>query len=124
MRGRGWTGALVSRPPVLRQIVRGWCVFIPIGNSIRDSHNISSVTDNGAGDMTFTWAIPFGYAAGATGYAPALMCRGTGQLLNAYLDSSPTIGNMYNVNFLRARSTVVGGGATEASVYCMMAYGA
>ena len=124
MRGRGWTGFLTAVQPPLKQIVRGWCVVTPYNaNTIRDSFNVSSITDGGAGLLTITWAVPFGYAAGATGYAVVATARGQGVHLNAHLDPAVTIGNMYTNSFVNARASIVGGASTDASVYSLIAFG-
>ncbi len=124
MRGRGWVGPVVTAQRPNKQLLQGWCTFTPsVGNTLRDSWNVSSVTDNGAGDVTVAWAVPFGYAATATGYAVAMCARGTAVLLNANLSNASTLGNAYNVNFVRSRTIVVGGGAGDASVYCVIACG-
>jgi len=125
VRGRGWTGALVASQPPLRQIVRGWCVVTPYAaNTIRDAFNVSSVTDGGTGLLTITWAVPFFYAAGATGYAVVATARGQGLHLNTHLDPTVTLGNMYTNAFVRTFTTVVGGASTDASVYSLICFGA
>lgn len=124
MRGRGWTGALVAVQPQIKQIVRGWCVITPYAaNTIRDSFNVSSITDGGAGILTVAWALPFGYAPGATGYAVMASARGQGVHLNTHLDPSVTIGNMYTVSLVQTRTNIVGGVSTDASVYSLIAFG-
>jgi hypothetical protein len=72
--------------------------------TIRDSYNVSSITDAATGTYEINFQRPFGYAAGATGYAAFVSCRVNANARSiAYIDQNPTIGNAYNVNVLRVR---------------------
>ena len=36
-----------------------WCNYNGTNNSIRDSHNVSSITDHGSGDQTINFSVTF-----------------------------------------------------------------
>lgn len=64
--------------------VCGWCVLDGTGTiAIKDSENVASITDNGTGDYTVTWAVPMktanyavvGSILGASGGIGALVAR-------------------------------------------------
>ena len=60
-------------------IVKGWVVFNTAG-TISDDLNVSSITDNGAGDWTINWVTSFAntnYAISVTSSNPATAGGGT-----------------------------------------------
>lgn len=94
------------QPPDRKAIPKAWVSFVGTGTvTIRDSFNVSSITDVGTGEYLVNWQRPFGYAAGATGYAVFVSCRinGTARSM-AYLDAAATIGNVYSVNAIRVKT--------------------
>lgn len=66
------------------QVSKGWINFNGTGAvAVRDSYNVSSVTDNGTGDYTVNWASPLANAnycflvsAGVSGTVPSSSGRG------------------------------------------------
>ncbi len=45
---------------VSEQSIKGWVVFVGSGTvTITDKYNVTSITDNGVGDYTITWSVPF-----------------------------------------------------------------
>ena len=55
--------------------VRSWALILPTNTaSIVASRNVASITDNGAGDITVTWAQAF---STASSYAPVVCSSGT-----------------------------------------------
>jgi hypothetical protein len=107
-----------------KRTVRAWVTFIDTGAaaSIRDSYNVSSVTRNGTGDYTINWARPFGYAAGATGYAVVGTCRpntGVGAVQFQPVDGA----GMYANTFVKVITGSVGVAAVNADVCSIGAWG-
>lgn len=45
-----------------REIIGAWINFNGVTNDIRNSYNVSSITDNGTGDFTVTWDVDFNNA--------------------------------------------------------------
>jgi hypothetical protein len=87
-------------PQTLHKLIpKGWVMFNGEGAvTIRDSWNVTSVTQNTTGEFTIAWARRFGYAALATGYA--VMC--TSKLdagvasVTTHIDGQATEGNAYS----------------------------
>ena len=94
-------------PNIPRQAIpKAWVSFVGTGTvTIRDSYNVSSITDNATGDFTINFARPFGYAAGATGYAVLMAARIDTALRGiAVVDGTPTMGNTYTNGFIRVKA--------------------
>jgi len=56
-----------------RDIIDGWVNYNGVSNTINNSYNVSSVTDNGTGDYSINWTTAFANAnyavAGASGFS-------------------------------------------------------
>ena len=110
-----------------KEVASAWVAFTGgAGGVIRDSYNISSITRNGTGDYTITWAVPFGYAAGATGYVVVgsnYISAGNAAGCATFIGGTATEGNEYNVNFARVRTSSAGSIA-DSTIVCVAAIGA
>ena len=63
------------------ETVSGWAVFTVAG-AIHSGYNVSSITDNAAGDWTVNWTVPFastGYAV--VGCTRTALIAGAGRIL-------------------------------------------
>lgn len=98
----GTVKSAASSPPVFQNssgteigtLIRAWVHFDGYNNAIDSSFNISSVTDNGTGDYTFTFANAFAdanYAWVGTG-STAGTVRDTMRLLG-FMSTNSTISN-------------------------------
>jgi len=122
---RGFVGSSIGRMPLDKQRVVGWVSFVGSTAAIRDSFNVSSVTRAAAGTYVITWANPFGYAAGATGYAvvgATYISGGNTAGTGLELDGTPTEGNVYTNAFTRV-ITESAGVTAEANIVCVVAVG-
>ena len=70
--GHRIVGPIRGGLPNPRSLVRGWIACDPVAAVIFDSFNVSSVTNNAAGDYTVTWAFPM---AADGGYPITGCCR-------------------------------------------------
>jgi hypothetical protein len=102
-----------------------WVAFVGTGTvTIRDSYNVSSITDDGTGEYTINWARPFGYAAGATGYAVFMAARVDTALRGiCTINGALTIGNTYNNQFIRVRVFNNVPALADPSICTVTAYG-
>ena len=91
--------------PHWRAIPRAWVFFID-PSTIRDSYNVSSVSNIATGRYVVTFQTPFGYASGATGYAAITVHRApAGAVPIASLDQVATENNAYSVNAVGINTT-------------------
>jgi hypothetical protein len=111
------TGVLATQNG-MTGIAKAWCNFNGTGTvAIRDSFNVSSITDNGTGDYTvnFTTAMPnanyapvlgfstsaqvtFNVKAANSGAAPTLMTTTQLQVISTITSSGSNVdGNMFSV---------------------------
>ncbi len=123
---REWVGSAIGRQPFKREVLAAWVTFVGTGTvAIRDSHNVSSITDNGTGDYSVNWAVPFGYSGGATGYAVVgsnYISGGNAAGCPTFIGGAATEGNEYNVNFARMRTSNAGAVA-DANIVSVVAVG-
>lgn len=80
-------------PVRTRRIVKSslpffWLLYDNAASNILTSHNVSSVTDNGTGDITVTYIFP----CTSAGYAVANGAIGTGAFIANYVSASATTG--------------------------------
>ena len=119
-------GSTIARHPFRKEAVAAWVTFVGTGTvTIRDSYNVSSITDNGSGDYSVNWVVPFGYGGGATGYAVVgsnYISGGSAAGCATVIGGAATEGNEYNMNFARVRTTSAGA-ATDADLVFVAAVG-
>lgn len=122
---RGFVGSIVGRMPLDKQRVVGWVTFVGSTAAIRDSFGVSSVTRLAAGNYTITWANPFGYAAGATGYAVVGSCYISGGNVAGTaleIDGTASEGGAYTIRQTQV-ITESAGSTTESNIICVVAVG-
>jgi hypothetical protein len=108
-----------------KALLRAWVTFTDNGvaASVRDSYGVSSVTRDAAGDFTVTWSRPFGYVAGATGYAVVGSCRVNASIGALQLHPVDGASGMYTNGFVKVRTGAVGGAASQADLAMVGAWG-
>lgn len=85
--------------------------------AIRDSFNVTSITDNGTADYTINWANAFPSST----YVPVSMGKATalnqGNTLSFHYSTAPT------TNALRVYSYNIGSGTTDIDTLCIAVFG-
>jgi len=92
-------------------VAKGWVEW-DSGSSIEVSYNVTSLTDNGTGDQTITWATDF---SGADYCVVA--CNGDDRFISTSSTTQPTAGAT------RMQQSSDGGSAVDASHTYVAAFG-
>jgi len=110
---RGMIGGIQNRL-AQKALPKAWVMFKDPA-SIQDSFGVSSLTNTATGQYLITFARPFGYAAGATGYAVCVLARApAGATALSSINQTLTEGNAYNVNSVSVyTSNSAAGAATD-----------
>lgn len=118
---RGFIGSIHARL-AQKALPKAWITFKDPA-SIQDSFGISSLTNLAAGQYQLTFARPFGYAAGSTGYAVVVIGRApAGATALSSINQTMTEGNAYNVNGVSVyTSNSTTGAATD--LCCVLVFG-
>ena len=114
-----------STAPSRLTLPRAWATWVDTGSAavIRASHNVSSVTRNSSGNYTVSWARPFGYAAGATGYAVVGSCRVSAAVGGMQIDPTDGVTGAYTNTLTRVITGAIGTGVADADVATIAAWG-